>query len=547
MRPSVLVRNEQLHWTIRLFDPSDGVTLIDADSVPSIAVRKNGAAIADSVTVVKRASSTGVYDCMYDPSGEVEGDGFTIEETAIIAAVVYENDFSVTVTEIERGTDNASMFDHTADHVTVSSILADVITAAVIDDTAGAEIASTVEAAIVNEGDATAVMTAIADRIASDWIAGDASPLAIVSAMLANPTIAQALGNMDITVSSRQATVDIPDEVWSHTSRTLTGGLSNVTVADYATGLSPAEALANGVALVDNAISAAKFDESTAFPLKQVDSGDSELARKGSAEKDLTDLSNEIAMIAGSGSSGPWQLDLTFRDSSDNSALQSAEVYLMEGVSVFFGTTNTSGLVQFNLPSTVTVFKVIVHKVGYSFPATTYTVSGDDQEHTFSVPKNPSVEQGEPIYTNKALMEKMFGKDNVERWGNIDNLVLEAADETPEAVALALANQEKVDARIALHCFLAEEETHQRLEGGPYEVPFDNTLDMRSKTVVCGYAAYLLYDARGAFEFSGSDESKHALSMYRTRWSQWIKELRGHKRQLEDQEPSVPITSIPAT
>jgi hypothetical protein len=77
-RPEVLHVGSILYWVIRTYNIS-GV-LIDADSDPTVAVRKNGASVGDSVTVIKRAATTGIYDCSYDPAGEVEGDSFTIEE-----------------------------------------------------------------------------------------------------------------------------------------------------------------------------------------------------------------------------------------------------------------------------------------------------------------------------------------------------------------------------------------------------------------------------------------------------------------------------------
>jgi hypothetical protein len=72
--------------------------------------------------------------------------------------------------------------------VKVASMAADSLNAAAISADAGAELAALVETYIVNEGDATAVMQAIADKIAADWVAGDASPLAIASAVWANAT-----------------------------------------------------------------------------------------------------------------------------------------------------------------------------------------------------------------------------------------------------------------------------------------------------------------------------------------------------------------------
>jgi hypothetical protein len=76
----------------------------------------------------------------------------------------------------------------------VGAMADNTLTAAAIAPDAGAELAALVETYIVNEGDATAVMQAIADKIAADWIAGDASPVAVATA------------------------------VWSVATRTITGG-----------------------------------------------------------------------------------------------------------------------------------------------------------------------------------------------------------------------------------------------------------------------------------------------------------------------------------
>ena len=106
MRPTTLIKNRTLYWTIRLYNSTGG--LVDADSTPTVAVRKNGASTADAVTVSKRSATTGIYDCSYNPASEVEGDQFTIEESATIGSTVYANSFEVCVREPERGTDNAS-------------------------------------------------------------------------------------------------------------------------------------------------------------------------------------------------------------------------------------------------------------------------------------------------------------------------------------------------------------------------------------------------------------------------------------------------------
>ena len=59
---------------------------------------------------------------------------------------------------------------------------------------------------------------------------------------------------------------------------------------------SPA-AVGSAMALADDAITAAKFDESTAFPLKSADTGATAVARTGADSDTLETLSNEIAAV----------------------------------------------------------------------------------------------------------------------------------------------------------------------------------------------------------------------------------------------------------
>jgi hypothetical protein len=101
MRPTILHVNGTLYWVIRTYNPDTSV-LKDADSTPTVAVRKNGASTGDSVTVTKRSATTGIYDCSYNPASEVEGDEFVIEETATVtgtttAQATYSQSWSFTV------------------------------------------------------------------------------------------------------------------------------------------------------------------------------------------------------------------------------------------------------------------------------------------------------------------------------------------------------------------------------------------------------------------------------------------------------------------
>ena len=123
MRPTTFKVDNTVYWTIRTY--TDAGVLVDADATPSIAVRKNGASVADAVTVTKRAATTGIYDCSYNPAGEAEGDCFTIEESATISAQAYENSWGLEAQAAERGTDGANTVAPVDVSSDVSAILAD--------------------------------------------------------------------------------------------------------------------------------------------------------------------------------------------------------------------------------------------------------------------------------------------------------------------------------------------------------------------------------------------------------------------------------------
>ena len=118
-RPATLKIGSTSYWTIMTY--TDAGVLVDADSTPTVTVRKNGVANADIVTVVKRSATTGIYDAYYNPAGESEGDCFTLEETATISAQAYQNAWNLEILAVERGTDNASTFDSASDAVTTDA------------------------------------------------------------------------------------------------------------------------------------------------------------------------------------------------------------------------------------------------------------------------------------------------------------------------------------------------------------------------------------------------------------------------------------------
>ncbi len=97
MRPTTLLKNNVLYWTLRTYNTSGVLT--DADSTPTVAVRKNGSSTGDSVTVTKRTATTGIYDCSYNPASEVEGDTFTIEESATVGGTAGSWNWSCVVVD----------------------------------------------------------------------------------------------------------------------------------------------------------------------------------------------------------------------------------------------------------------------------------------------------------------------------------------------------------------------------------------------------------------------------------------------------------------
>ena len=111
-RPTSMKVDGTVYWTLMTYD-ADGI-LVDADSTPTVAVRKNGASVADAVTVTKRSATTGIYDCSHNPAGEAEGDTFGYEENVTISSQAYLNPWSLEVEAVEAGGGSGGGGDATA-------------------------------------------------------------------------------------------------------------------------------------------------------------------------------------------------------------------------------------------------------------------------------------------------------------------------------------------------------------------------------------------------------------------------------------------------
>jgi hypothetical protein len=77
-------------------------------------------------------------------------------------------------------------------------------------------------------------------------------------------------------------------------------GSADATVGLTGTTVAVVTDVTNGVSIVDDGITSAKYDESTAFPIGRADSGSSLVARTGADGDTLEDLSDEIAGVSSS-------------------------------------------------------------------------------------------------------------------------------------------------------------------------------------------------------------------------------------------------------
>lgn len=149
----------------------------------------------------------------------------------------------------------------------------DAISAAALSAAAVAKI----EAALLNEGDGQALIDAIVAAIDAADIDTDILPALIRDAIL-NRVLA---GNHDTAGTVGKVLQD---------TKAKTDNLP----------ASPA-AVGSEMALVNDAITAAKFDEATAFPLASADTGATQVARTGNDGDTLETLSDEIALVGGGG------------------------------------------------------------------------------------------------------------------------------------------------------------------------------------------------------------------------------------------------------
>lgn len=153
------------------------------------------------------------------------------------------------------------------------------------------------------------------------------------------------------------------------------------------------------VTLADDAITASKFDESTAFPLKANDAGPTQVARTGADGDTLETLSDQLDAIAGSSGSGANVVRVTVKD-GDQNLLENATVRMAEGVNSFTATTDANGIATFALDDAT--YSLAITKAGYSFTPASRVVDGAEafEEEMTQVAITPAAD---PTQTNAYL------------------------------------------------------------------------------------------------------------------------------------------------
>jgi len=287
----------------------------DATGTPTGTIYKNGTADALSVTVSN--IKTGLYKAVFTPTtgaGFAAGDDVELEISATVdsvpgVATVWRDilstndidDVDTVADAIKAKTDNLPGSPAaTGDAMTLED---DAITAAKFDESTAFPLKS-------DDSGATEVARTGAD---GDTLETLSDEIANVQATLGTPItpIADKVDALQVTADSIESKVDTVDgNVDAIKAKTDNLPADPAGVSDLAslaleataqgikakTDLLPSSPAATGDAMTleDDAITAAKFDESTAFPLKSADAGATEVARTGADGDTLETLSDQI-------------------------------------------------------------------------------------------------------------------------------------------------------------------------------------------------------------------------------------------------------------
>jgi len=196
----------------------------------------------------------------------------------------------------------------------VASIATDAITAASVNADAVTKIqaglsthsAADVKTAIEAAGSSIASILADTAELQTDWVNGGRLNLLIdaikakTDTYTAAPTTAEIKTALEIaggTLALILADVGELQTDWVNGGR-LDALIDAIKAKTDTIPTTPA-AVGSAMTLADDAITAAKFDESTAFPIKSADTGATQIARTGADADTLETLSDEIAGVSG--------------------------------------------------------------------------------------------------------------------------------------------------------------------------------------------------------------------------------------------------------
>jgi len=215
---------------------------------------------------------------------------------------------------------------------------------------------------------------------------------------------------------------------------------TKLTTIQAKTDLIPASPAAVGSAMTlgDAAITASKFDESTAFPTKSADTGSTQIARVGADGDTLEDISDEIAALDFSSledaitGPGDYAVTITIRTTGGSP---------ISGVSVWLNTSNdrtgsvagtkvtdSNGQVSFNLE--YTTYYVYCLLSGYSFTSANFTAAAGSVSFTKDIATAASAGSSD-YYADSFITRAITG-------------VREAVDEP-------IINKKYTDARVIHH------------------------------------------------------------------------------------------------
>lgn len=139
------------------------------------------------------------------------------------------------------------------------------------------------------------------DHVAFTFIGTGAIPVTVqVYPHVAYATDA-ALATVDTEVGDIKTKTDyLPSATAGASGGLFIAGSNAGTTVDFTGNLSGSvNSVTTGVTLADDAITASKYDESTAFPVKSADTGSTQIARKGADSDTLETLSDALDAVYG--------------------------------------------------------------------------------------------------------------------------------------------------------------------------------------------------------------------------------------------------------